>query len=103
MSRWLITRHITAEYKEAFKSLTHSEAKSNQQHQELGKSRLTKDELDVARIMDVASQCQNPFDLQTVPSELINISTGHVASDELSNSLCTVHSWKRQERRVKIS
>ena len=89
LSCWLITRHITAEYKEAFKSLTHSEAKSNQQHQELGKSRLTKDELDVARIMDVASQCQNPFDLQTVPSEFINTSTGHVASDELSNSLCT--------------
>ena len=89
LSHWLITRHITAEYREAFKSLTHSETRPNQQHQDLGKTRLIKDEHDVQHIVDVVTHCQNPFDLNTVPPELINITSGHVASEVVSNSLCS--------------
>ena len=89
LSRWLITRHITAEYKVAFKALCTVGTKTNKAHEELGKARITRDERDVCRIMDAAQQYQNPFDLNTVPSELINISTGHVASAEVSRSLGT--------------
>ena len=37
--------------------------------------------------METAAQYQNPFDLETVPTELINIATGYVASAEVVKSL----------------
>jgi hypothetical protein len=67
LSRWLMTRHVTAEYREAFKSLCDGNINTRKHHEELGKARLGKDERDVCKIMETALMCQNPFDLETVP------------------------------------
>ena len=46
-----------------------------------------RDEQDVCKIVQAVSQFQNPFQLDSVPSKLINIATGQVASDQVGNSL----------------
>ena len=48
---------------------------------------MVRDEQDVTKIMESVSNTQNPFDLHTVPDELVNIATGQVASQEVSNGL----------------
>ncbi|KAL8573648.1 hypothetical protein ACOMHN_007201 [Nucella lapillus] len=43
---------------------------------------------DVGKIIDaLVGQYQNPFDLETVPTSLINIVTGQVATQEVEESL----------------
>ena len=59
--RWLMTRHITGEYAEAFKGLCNSVSKGKV-HEELGESRSNKDRKDVKDIKEyLYSQCQDPF------------------------------------------
>lgn len=53
------------------------------------KSRLARDERGVQKVLEMISQNQNPFDLNTVPSKLTNIISGKVASDEVEKSLTT--------------
>jgi hypothetical protein len=85
LTRWLTTRHITAEYVEAF---TAKEISGNDKpHQELSKARRERDENDVLKIVDNAANIQNPFDLDTVPKELTNIIIGQAASKEVRESL----------------
>ena len=63
--RWLLTRHITAEYNVAFKSMLSCE-KEDQHHPEFGSSRTERDQSDVVKIRDgVLNQFENPFDLST--------------------------------------
>lgn len=87
LTRWLKTRHVTAEYVESFTTLCNTKTRTNSSHPELAKSRLMKDEEDVSKIVEYLSQCQNPFDLDSVPAELMNISTGQVASEGVRKSL----------------
>jgi hypothetical protein len=54
---------------------------------ELAKMRVLKDETDVTKVIDLITQNQNPFDLDTVPPKLVNIITGQVASPEVAKSL----------------
>ena len=70
LTRWMVTRHITAQYTEAFKELCHSnkEAKITN-YAEHGKTRMARDERDVAKIAEYVRSSQNPFDLETVPDE----------------------------------
>ena len=84
----MVTRHITAQYTEAFKELCHSnkEAKITN-HAEHGKARIARDERDVVKIAEYVRSSQNPFDLETVPDELVNVTTGQVASREVSDGL----------------
>lgn len=89
LTRWLKTRHVTAEYVESFTSLCNTGVKDRETHPELGKARMARDEADVCKIVETASQYQNPFDLDTVPSDLINIATGRVASNDVAQSLNT--------------
>ena len=49
---------------------------------------MTRDEQDVIKIVEYVAESQNPFDLDTVPDELVNITTGQVASSEVSIGLC---------------
>ena len=57
-------------------------------HEELSRSRLARDVSDVGKVVKaLQSQYQNPFDLQNVPSALINIVTGQVASKDVGDSL----------------
>lgn len=82
------TRHITAQYTEAFKELCHGNSEiASTHHAEHGKTRIIRDEQDVTKIVEYVSNTQNPFDLCTVPDELVNIATGQVASQEVSNGL----------------
>ena len=87
LTRWLMTRHVMAEYSDAFTTMCHHTSEKNRIHPELGKTRKPKDESDVAEIVKVINQNQNPFDLETVPPTLINIITGQVASAEVTQSL----------------
>ena len=86
--RWLMTRHITGEYAEAFKDLCKSSSK-DKLHDELGGTRLYRDKKDVKDISHITeyliSHCQDPFN--DVPESLVNITTGQVASEKIENSL----------------
>jgi hypothetical protein len=54
------------------------------QQYELGKARMQRDKADVqAMVGQIKGHYQSPFDLQTVPSELVNIVTGLVASSDV--------------------
>ena len=59
---------------------------------------LARDVTDVDKISDaLISQFQNPFDLETVPSALVNIVTGHIASKTAEESLTTLQETGRQK------
>ena len=56
-------------------------------HKELGSSKMKRDASDVGKIIDaLVGQYQNPFDLETVPTSVINIVTGQVATQEVEES-----------------
>ena len=58
-------------------------------HEELGSSRMQRDASDVGKIIDAlvtVGQYQNPFDLETVPTSVISIVTGQVATQEVEES-----------------
>ena len=75
---WLMTRHITGSYSEAMKEMCTTAARADD-HEEIRSSRLAKDVTDVDKISDaLISQFQNPFDLETVPSALVNINISKV-------------------------
>ena len=69
-----MTRHFTGEYVEAFQSLCMTGSNSITEHPEQGKSGMEWDGLDVQKIVELIEQKQNPFDQDSVPAELINIS-----------------------------
>ena len=48
---------------------------------------MARDEQDVIKRVEYVAKSQNPFDLDTVPDELVNITTGQVASREVSIGL----------------
>ena len=84
--RWLMTRHITGEYAEAFKGLCNSASKGKL-HEELGESRSNKDRKDVKDIKEyLYSQRQDPFDLDDVLDRLMIITSGQMASQEVEDS-----------------
>ena len=86
---WKATRHITAQYTEALKEMyQNSKQTTAKNHQaEHSKARMTWDEQDVIRIVEYVAESHNPIDLDTVPDELVNITTGQVASREVSIGL----------------
>ena len=88
--RWLLTRHIIAEYSVAFKSMTSSEGETDH-HPEFGSSRNARDHSDVLKVLDgCLNQFENPFDLESVPTGLVNITTGKVAPKEIEASLTQI-------------
>ena len=48
---------------------------------------MARDEQDVTKIVEYVAESKNPFDVDTVPDELVNITTGQVASREVSNRI----------------
>lgn len=87
LTRWLVTRHILGEFGGKFK-LTLSKDTDTSQHEDMGKNRQKRDETDVGKVVDlINNQYQNPFDLNTVPDNLVNIASGQVASEEIEKSL----------------
>ncbi|KAG0713197.1 hypothetical protein GWK47_016726 [Chionoecetes opilio] len=61
--------------------------KSKNTH-ELGHARVTKDQNDVKVIKEyIKEQCQDPFDLESVATSLVNITSGQVASEEVEESM----------------
>ncbi len=85
--RWLVTRHVTGSYAEPMKIMC-TIASTPDTHEQLGSSRMKKDASDVGKIIDASvGQYQTPFDLETVPTSLINIVTGQVATQEVEKSL----------------
>ena len=84
----MATRHITAQYAEALKEMCqNSKQTTAKNHAEHGKTRMARYEQDVIKIVEYVAESQNPFDLDTVPDELVNITTGQVASREVSIGL----------------
>ena len=94
VTHWMVTRHITAQYTEAFKELCHSNKEEKiTNHSEHGQTRMARDERDVVKIEEYVRSTQNPFDLETVPDELVNVTTGQVASQSPTGSAI---SWRLQ-------
>lgn len=84
---WLLNRFVIGEYSQCFKSMCQT-TKSKKGHKELGAARQTKDQNDVTRIKEyISEQCQNPFNLDSVPAKLVNITTGQVKTEEVEKSL----------------
>ena len=74
---WLLTRHITGHYSKRFKEM-YASSKRLKLHEELGDARITQDQQDVKSIKDyITDQCQNPFDTEEVPPELVNITSNN--------------------------
>jgi len=85
--RWLLTRHITGDYSERLKEM-YASSKRLKLREKLGDARITQDQQDVKRIKDyITDQCQNPFDTEEVSVELVNITTGQIASKEVEESM----------------
>ncbi len=59
-------------------------------------------EQDVIKIVEYVAESQNPFDLDTVPDEFVNITTGQVALREVSiglvNFFRTLSFWDTDKR-----
>ena len=87
LTRWLKTSHITAQYSDAMKNLFQNQSGKARSHVETSKSRMDRDETDVKNIMKVALANVNPFDLNNISKELININTGQVAISNVSLAL----------------
>ena len=87
LTRWLMTRHVTTAYVDAMKELCDTDAKGQKVHQEHGASRTERDERDIQKIMEAVEQRQNPFDLESIPEELINIASVQVASEKVAKGL----------------
>ena len=81
----MATRHISAQYAEALKEMCqNSKQTTAENHAEQSKTRMARDEQDVIKIVEYVAESQNQFDLDTVPDELANITTGQVALREVS-------------------
>lgn len=88
--RWLLTRHVSGEYSEAFQQLLGDNSEGNL-HEELGPARISRDKADVIAIKEyVKDHCQNPFDLENIPNELVNITTGQIANKVVEESLISI-------------
>ena len=87
LMRWMKTQHITAEFKDAYTSLCDSKHMKTRCHPELAKARHDTDQRAAQMIAETINHFQNPFNLVTVPAELINITTGQVANEEVRKSL----------------
>ncbi len=87
LTRWLMTRHVTTAYVDAMKELCDTDDQSPKAHKEHGASRMDRDERHIQKIMEAVEQRQNPFDLDSIPEELINIASGQVASEKVAKDL----------------
>lgn len=88
--RWLLTRHVSGEYSEAFQELLENKSEGSL-HKELGQARISRDKADVMAITDyIKDHCQNPFDLESIPKELVNITTGQIATKAVEESLTSI-------------
>lgn len=88
--RWLVTRHATSQYSESFKELCGGKS-LGRSHDELGQTRKARDRNDVLSVIAyITDSCENPFDLNSVPSELVNISSGKIATKPVVQSLTTI-------------
>ena len=75
----MLNRHITGEYAQSMRMLYSSNEEES--HKDLGASRRARDVSDLKTIEDaIVNLYQNPFHLNTVPCEMINIITGQVAT-----------------------
>ena len=84
----MATRHITTQYAEAFKEICQNSKQTTvKNHAEHSKTRMARDEQDVIKIVEYVAESQNPFDVDAVADELVNITTGQVASREVSIGL----------------
>jgi len=88
--RWLVTRHSTAQYSESFEQLCGGKSQ-DRVHDELGKTRLVRDRTDVQSVIDfITENCEKPFDLESIPSKLVNIASGQIASKPVEQSLTSI-------------
>ena len=98
--RWLLMRHVVAEYSVAFKSMTSSEAEI-EHHREFGSYRNARDHSDVLKVLDgCINHFEDPFDLDNVPASLVNLTTGKVAPKEIENSLTQIPGSGKNPRKV---
>lgn len=85
--QWMLTQHVSGEYSEVFQQLFDNNSEGNI-HEGLSTSRMLRDKPYVASIKDyIINHCQNSFDVDTIPKELINITTGQIATKVVEKCL----------------
>ena len=85
LTRLMATRHITAQCAEALKEMCqNSKQTTAKNHAEHSKTMMARYEQDVIKIVEYVAESQKQFDLDTVPDELVNITTGQITSREVS-------------------
>ena len=67
--------------------MSNSKETTAKNHAEHSKTGMARDEQNVIKIVEYVAESQNPFDVDTVPDELVNITTGQVASRKVSIGL----------------
>lgn len=88
--RWILTRHVMAQYANAMKKRARIETSEFRTHQQCNPASMKKDEEDVTRLLKHLNEnMTNPFDIKADenPDVLVNISSGLHASKEVKETL----------------
>ena len=85
VQRWMLTAHSRAAFVDKCRSMTKGIQEDQRSlHKEIGSARMTRDEEDVKKVVEVLSNWRNPFG----PSEeLTSLSSGYVASESMKRDL----------------
>ena len=98
--RWVVTAHERAAITSACRKLANEEEKSvTHLHKDLRSSRVARDEDDVLRVIDTLTSWVNPF----TQTDLVNLSTGAIASAALKRDLLEAHSMGEKALSLFIS
>lgn len=92
VQRWMLTAHSRAAFIDSCTRMTDSSQGRSQYHKENGSSRMKRDEDDVKKIIEVIEGWINPFEA----SELIVLSSGRVADENVKQDLLTAKEKGRQ-------
>ena len=87
VQRWMVTAHSRAEFVDKCRAMSTGVTQNQSQpHKEAATSRVKRDEADVKKVISTISSWRNPFE----PSdELVNLSSGYVASQSVMQDLLT--------------
>lgn len=98
--RWVVTAHERAAITSACRKLAHEQEDSvSHQHKDVRSLRVARDEDDVLRVIDTLLSWVNPF----TQADLVNLSTGTIASAALKRDLLEAHSMGEKALSVFIS
>ena len=88
MVRWTLTRHVMGEYSKPMKQRTGIEKTERTEHEETRSASIKQDEAHVQALVDhIKEKMTDPFDTESHPEVLMNISSGVHATAVIQESL----------------